>query len=85
MPNNAILALFYVLSENSMAFSRPEYLATMLRCLPTTTAFKTSGYQCRYVKARYSLFLLWFSIFTGPTQANGSKHIIFRPLWVEPC
>ncbi len=29
MPSNAVLALFYVLSENSMAFSRPEHLATM--------------------------------------------------------
>ncbi len=29
MPNNAILALFYVLSEISMAFSRPEDLATL--------------------------------------------------------
>ena len=30
MPNNAILALFYVLSENSMAFSPPEHLATLI-------------------------------------------------------
>ncbi len=30
MPNNAILALFYVLSEIYMAFSRPEDLATLV-------------------------------------------------------
>ena len=30
MPNNIILTVFHVLSKNSMAFSRPEYLATML-------------------------------------------------------
>ncbi len=30
MPNIAILALFYALSENSMVFSCPEYLATMI-------------------------------------------------------
>ncbi len=31
MPNNAILALFHVLSEISMAFSRPGDLATLAK------------------------------------------------------